>query len=535
MNSTASGVRNNALWGRGGRGIKVAVLGVVALLAVGAADVHLADAANAPKQPFVAKALLNRANAEPASMFDVVVTTSRGVRSGRVSAPGIKRYFPAINGFEAVLPGAALVGLSKNPNVDSITVNYAVKRTSLSNAQLWPDVAQVSSFWPSLEAGAQTPTVAVIDSGIDSTHPDLAGQVIGSATFVSSGTNTVDGDGRGHGTFVAGLLAGSAAGYAGAAPGAKLVSVDVLNDDGAGTLADVVAGTQWVLDHKDDYGIRVVNMSLNAGLASSFRWDPLDKAVEQLWFHGVVVVVAAGNYGHTDGTPSRVVYAPANDPFVITVGASDTNATVAPNDDFAAPWSAWGRTYDGFAKPDIAAPGRVMDGPVPGASTMLALHPERATGPGHMWLSGTSMAAPVVAGAAAELLAGHPTWTPDQIKGALMATAAHPDGYQSVGALGFGVLQAFAADGYAGAANPNAGLNQFVSTDPATGAPTFDAASWDSAARSNASWDSASWDSASWDSASWNSASWDSASWESASWDSASWDSASWESSTWLR
>ena len=105
-------------------------------------------------------------------------------------------------------------------------------------------------------------------------------------------------------------------------------------------LSDVIAGASGGRQQKDQYGIRVANFSLNAGTGSSFRWDPLDKVVEKLWFSGVVVVVASGNYGTADAA-SQVRYAPANDPFVITVGASDTNATQTSADDFAAPWSAW--------------------------------------------------------------------------------------------------------------------------------------------------------------------------------------------------
>jgi serine protease AprX len=564
VNTNHSGLRGNALWGRGGRGVKLATLAVLSVLALGVADVHLADAASAKKDgAFIARSLLAAAEANPEQLFNVIVqaplgdnantvgnqvdqqTGNQGGQSGQQGGDkaGWKKKFSVISGVSAKLRGKDIVKLAKNPHVGAITLDYTVARTSYTNPQLWPDAAQVSSYWPSIIPGVTLPTVAVIDSGIDNTHPDIAGQVIASATFVSSGINTLDGDGRGHGTFVAGLLAGSADGHAGAAPGAKLVSVDVLNDAGTGKLSDVIAGAQWVLDHKDQYGIRVANFSLNAGSGSSFRWDPLDKAVEKLWFNGVVVVVAAGNYG-TGTIASRVKYAPANDPFVITVGASDTNGTVLPVDDFAAPWSAWGFTYDGFAKPDIAAPGRVMDGPVPAGSGLITLHPERATTLGHMWLSGTSMAAPVVSGAAATLLAQHPLWTADQVKGALLATASLPLGVTAGGSLGRGVLQAAAAGVADGLANPNAALNQFVTVDPITGVRSFDQATWAAAALANpawgaaswdsASWDSASWASASWDSASWDSASWDSASWDSASWDSASWDSASWESSTWL-
>jgi serine protease AprX len=551
VNKIHAGLRGNALWGRGGRGSKLAMLAAVSVLALAAADVHLADAATTKKKDgaFIARPLMNAAQANPGQLFNVIVQAARGDNAttvgAEVDANGLqsgekarneghwfKKKFGIISGVSAQLTGKEIVKLAKNKHVAAITLDYKVARTSYSNPQLWPDAAQVSSFWPSIADGALTPTVAVVDSGIDNAHPDIAGQVLASATFVSNGANTADGDGRGHGTFVAGILAGSAEGHAGAAPGTKLVSVDVLNDEGSGMLSDVIAGAQWILDNKDAYGIRVANFSLNAGNGSSFRWDPLDKAVEKLWFNGVVVVVAAGNYGSADGT-HRVHFAPANDPFVITVGASDTNETQTPGDDFAAPWSAWGYTYDGFQKPDIAAPGRGMDGPVPDNAQLLQLHPERATTAGHMWLSGTSMAAPVVSGAAATLLAQHPLWTPDQVKGALLATAALPDGYTAGGSLGRGVLQAGDAAASDGLHNPNAGLDEFVTVDPATGGSSFDADAWATAAATNASWDSASWDSASWDSASWDSASWDSASWDSASWESASWESASWDSASW--
>ena len=161
------------------------------------------------------------------------------------------------------------------------------------------------------------------------------------------------GDGRGHGTFVASIAAGGAAGYAGASPNAKLVSLDVIDDSGMGLTSDVIAAADWILENKARYNIRVANFSLTGSTPSSFRFDPLDKAVERLWFSGVVVVTAAGNYG--DQTPG-VLFAPANDPFVITVGADDVAGTVPVGDDFAAPWSSYGSTLDGFLKPEVSAP-----------------------------------------------------------------------------------------------------------------------------------------------------------------------------------
>src|ERR1051325_3565353 len=152
----------------------------------------------------------------------------------------------------------------------------------------------------------------------------------------------------------------------------------------------------WIQANKAKYNIKVVNISVMGSESSSFMYDPLDKAVEKLWLNGIVVVTAAGNYA-TNGAQSGVLYAPANDPFVLTVGATDVASSGATGDDFAAPWSAWGPTNDGFMKPEISAPGRYMNGAVPTAgSPMLSAHPERQVAPGYMWMSGTSFAAPVV-------------------------------------------------------------------------------------------------------------------------------------------
>jgi subtilisin family serine protease len=173
---------------------------------------------------------------------------------------------------------------------------------------------------------------------------------------------------------------------------------------------------------------------------------------------------------------------------------------------------------------------------VPNPSALLTLFPTRLVLSGtypYMWMSGTSFATPVVSGIAATLLSRHPSWTPDQVKGALMASVSVPSGYGSNGALGVGVVNGAGANGQSGSANPNAGLNQFVYWDSGQSRYEFDAKSWKTAASSNASWNSASWSSASWSSASWSSASWSSASWSSASWSSASWSSASWANASW--
>jgi subtilisin family serine protease len=174
-----------------------------------------------------------------------------------------------------------------------------------------------------------------------------------------------------------------------------------------------------------------------------------------------------------------------------------------------------------------------MIGAVPTGANLLTQFPDRVVAPNKMWMSGTSFAAPVVSGIAATLLAKNPSWTPDQVKGALMQTASVPAGYNSAGALGIGVVNGNAALSAPGTANPNLGLNQFRYLDSATGRYAFNAADWRAAAAANPSWNSASWASASWANASWSSASWANASWSSASWADASWANASWSSASW--
>jgi subtilisin family serine protease len=159
---------------------------------------------------------------------------------------------------------------------------------------------------------------------------------------------------------------------------------------------------------------------------------------------------------------------------------------------------------------------------------MAVERPDRIVSPGYMRMSGTSFAAPVIAGAAADLLAANPGWTPDQVKGALMATA-YPLYKGTPHSLGIGQVDVDAAARVANPPNANLALNRYVVRDPSTGALTFDSATWSDAAKTSASWDAASWDAASWNDASWSNASWDAASWDAASWDAAAFSDASWD------
>jgi serine protease AprX len=400
--------------------------------------------------------------------------------------------------------------------------------TGFSTRQHWPYAAGVPRFWT--DRSPAGPAIAIVDSGIQAERADFGGRVVKEVTLTTLTPNS-PGDGRGHGTFVASIAAGEAVGYTGADPSATLVSIDVLNDEGRALTSDVIAAADWIYANKALYDIRVANFSLQGSVESSFRFDPVNKAVEKLWLSGVVVVAAAGNYA-VDGQESGVRFTPGNDPFVITVGATDVNGSVSSADDFAAPWSAYGYTVDGFAKPELGAPGRYMVGAVPPTSSLATERPDRIVADGYMQLSGTSFAAPIVAGAAAALLAAHPTWTPDQVKGALML-AADPTAALQLLSTGVGEIDAPGAADLIDPPNPNAALNQFLIADPLGGpVQVFDAAGWAATAETNPAWASAHWGSAHWGSASWSVAHWGSASWSSAHWGSAHWGSAHWGSDT---
>jgi len=534
-------MRSSALWGKGGRGL-IATLVVAASLVTPTAALANPDEGDygLKLRAFVPVELEQAARERPSKVFAVIVQ-GRGSAGGLASdvdaaadatlttRDALKRRFSAMGTVSAKLTGGAILKLAHSKDVRAITPDASVVLDSTySSTEAWPFAANIAKFWNS---GLPAPTIAVVDSGIQANRADFNGRVVADVKLTGLPNNSA-GDGRGHGTFVAGIAAGGAAGKAGASPQSKIVSIDVMDDTGMAMTSDVIAAADWIMKNKDAYGIRVANFSLHSSVPASIMWDPLDAAVERLWFSGVVVVAAAGNYGLSTG-PSGVPYAPGNDPFIITVGAVDIDGSPrSTRDDLAAPWSAYGYTLDGFAKPDLTAPGRYMVGPVPSGSTLTLEKPQNMVGTSYMQLSGTSFAAPIVAGAAAQILAAHPNWTPDQVKGALMLTAKNLPEALPLSA-GVGEVNAAAAAGLTSAPNPNAALNRFVISASGGSGRLFDAASWASAARADASWASASWASASWASASWSSASWASASWASASWASQSAESASWASASW--
>jgi serine protease AprX len=529
-----TGSRSNALWGNGKRSALLATLVLALVVPLGASAVTGAQSV----QAFVAPGLLSSAQSSPSTTFSVIVQGKGGNQAARAVADvlglsvKVARTFTSIDGVAADLTGAQILTLASDTHVTAITADARVRLSAASSTyEKWPSVTGVQKYWAtSTSPAAPAATIAIVDSGIDATRPEFAGRIAASVNLSTLSGNS-PGDGRGHGTFVAGIAASGLLGKTGAAPAAKLVSLDVMDDHGMARTSDVIAAADWILANKAKYGIRVANFSLHSSVANSFMYDPLDKAVEKLWFNNVVVVAAAGNYGSTNG-PSGVPFAPGNDPFVITVGASDTGKSLSTSDDVAAPWSAYGYTLDGFAKPDLAAPGRYMIGPVPVTSTLYAERPDHVVEPGYMQLSGTSFSAPIVSGISALILGKHPEYTADQVKGALMVGAVPLPQASSLSA-GIGEVIAGPSIDALNPPNPNKALDAFLVTNPFTGTPVFDATSWAAKATADASWADASWSAASWADASWSDASWASASWADSATAAASWADLSLGSASW--
>jgi serine protease AprX len=358
-------------------------------------------------------------------------------------------------------------------------------------------------------------TVAVVDSGI-ANHPDLQvygggnSRITSSVDFTSDPPNTTDQ--YGHGTHVAGIIGGNGNETndvrIGVAPGANLISVKVSNGEGSVNASDLIEGLQWIYNHKDEFNIKVVNISLNSSLAESYQVSALDAMVEMLWFNGIVVVVSAGNNGSSDGPVT--LYPPANDPFVITVGAADDLGTANLSDDMLTNFSAYGTTEDGFAKPDLLAPGRnIISLLASNNCSMYDIHPGNRVEGDLFRMTGTSVAAPMVSGAVALLLQDEPGLNPDQVKYRLIATANKGwPGYDAARA-GAGYLDAYAAIHSSSMSTANTGIPASQMLWTGTEAVAWDSVSWNSV-----SWNSVSWNSVSWNSVSWNSVSWISDYWE---------------------
>lgn len=395
-------------------------------------------------------------------------------------------------------------------------------------------------------------TVAVLDTGIDSL-PDFAGRLAGGVDLTSE--NNPFQDSYGHGTFVAGLVAGNGSSsggqYSGEAPGAKLVSIKVAGASGVTSLGTLITGLQWAVDNKSAYGIKVLNLSLGFQPFTSTLLNPMDQAVEAVWMSGITVVAAAGNAGPFNGT----ILSPGDDPLVITAGALDDMATTSPSDDEMADFSSVGPTSpDGWVKPDLVTSGRSVVSLAAPGSTVYTDYPSGRVGPANFVGSGTSFSSAIVSGAAALVLSANPGLTPDQVKARLLGTASRgPVGNPFVDGHGALNADAAATSGPLDFSQSVAGLTPAavgatVSLDPGNSADTWNLSLWSGATWSPGpagglwngwSWDGSDWNGWSWtgkawnDDGGWSGASWNGSAWVGKAWNDDGWTGGSWSGSAW--
>jgi serine protease AprX len=509
--------------------------------------------------------------AASASLSETVIVTATGLLSPAAAVlevgGTVMTQYHLIDGVDALIPTvaepllAALPGITVTPDV-SVSVGPATESTGPHTPS---DAFLQETGSARLASGGDTGqgvTVAVLDTGIDNL-PDFSGRLVGGVDLTNEGNPYLDS--YGHGTFVAGLIAGNGASsdgqYSGEAPGANLVSIKVAGADGTTHLGTLISGLQWAADHQSTYGIKILNISLGFKPSQSTVINPLDRAVEAVWNSGIAVVVSAGNAGPFNGT----ILSPGDDPLVITAGALDDMATASTTDDEMTDFSSVGPTSpDGWVKPDLVTSGRSVVSLAAPGSTIYNNYPSARLGLANFVGSGTSFSAAITSGAAALVLADNPGLSPDQIKARLLGTTSPgPVGNPFVD--GHGALNAYAA-ATSGPMNFNQSAASLAQTLPGTTvslSPTrpvdtwntnlwsgiswnqppsngetwrgwaWNGGQWNGWAWNNGAWSGWAWNDAAWNGAAWNGADWSGWAWNGAAWDGSAWDGSAWDSSAW--
>ena len=561
------------------------VAGVVAPAFAGTAGVAVARGTT-----WTARQTSSRLGA--ATMANVIVQAHAGSEAAvaaaiRAAGGVVEVELPVVNGFAAHVPADAVATLRARADVREVSENSSVKFASniyeeSTVASSYAKAAGAPAAWAGGNLGEGV-GVAVIDTGI-SPQNDFTGRLVHGPDLSGEGTII---DTYGHGTVMGGIVGGSGAdsagnaggAYVGVAPKSTLVAVKVAGRNGAADVSTMLQAMHWVSAYKDQFNIRVLNLSWGTTSTADPASDPINYAVERLWNQGIVVVVAAGNSGPNAGTITK----PGDDPVVLSVGAYNDGGNTSPSDDNIPGWSSRGPTAQGLTKPDVVAPGRTLISTRSFGSKVERENPKALVAPSYIKGSGTSEAAAVVSGMAALLVKAHPEWTPDQVKHALRSTASPIAGVaantqgkgrvnfaaatsadvsaapaQRFNATGLGSIEASrgnlhvysdcAQNGtwtyiqgeidawcrpWNGASWNGASWNGDVWTGASWNGASWNGASWNGASWNGASWNGASWNGGTWNGASWNGASWNGASWNGASWNGASWNGASWNGASW--
>ncbi len=493
------------------------------------------------------------------ALQEVIVSASSGASA---AADAVRRLggvveaeLPIVGGVEARVPAGSLLDLSRVPGVTAVTadrqakfVNFTYDETTVASG--FTRSTEASAAWAAGNLGAGV-GVAVLDTGI-SPMKDFEGRLVHGPDLSGEGSLV---DSYGHGTVMAGAVGSSGADsatstagmLAGAAPQATLVAVKVAGRNGAVDVSTILQGMHWVSAYKDQFNIRVMNLSWGVPSTQSPSVDPLNYAVQRLWQQGIVVVVAAGNSGSAAGT----IMKPADDPLVLTVGAYNDKGTGRLDDDAPVQWTSRGPTAQGLVKPDLVAPGRSLSLVRSFGSKIEIDNPKALVAPSYIRGSGSSQAAAVVSGVAALLIAARPSLTPDQVKHLLKSTAV-PLSVGTPNDQGAGRIRLAAALSADASAAP-------VQTPTASGLGSLEAArggynvyascngvetliqgeidvqceKWDPAPWTGSTWRGDAWTGSTWRGATWSGSTWRGLDWSAANWDGSTWRDGTWTGSTW--
>ena len=465
---------------------------------------------------------------------------------------------PRMNALAAEVPAEAIGRLAENSAVARISLDTPIVSSSVDTKKVTVS-EPTNTYLQTLGVDSLSNLtgegigVVVIDSGI-ANSPDFGNRLVERVGFSSSSSDRVS-DKFGHGTHVAGIIGGdgkkSKGVYVGVAPGVNLISLKIGDDNGFGFESDALAAIEWVLDHQDQYNIKVVNLSINSTKEQYYRESWLNAAVELLWFNKIVVVASAGTV--KNGDDSTIRSAPASDPFIITVGASDEGGSSDRQNDFIVNYSASGvmhytfededgnETEGTYTKPDIIAPGTNIISILAPTSKWKQDYPNKVIlNNAYFSASGTSMAAPMVTGAVALLLKDEPGLTPDEVKCRLLQTAS------PISAVGSGVQYPYlnvktAIESTSACGEPiQGGPDQPFNTNlglplayPLAEAVVSSHVNWNSVNWNSVNWNSVNWNSVNWNSVNWNSVNWNSVNWNSVNWNSVNWNSVNWNSVNW--
>jgi serine protease AprX len=496
----------------------------------------------------------------------VLVTAQGGVdaaaRAVRAAGGRVTGALPLVDGVAAAVPAARLAGLSTSPGVLAVTADRqasfeAARYEPGSSSSTFAQSSEADAAWSGGNAGRGV-GIAVLDTGVSEVE-DFDGRLVHGPDLSGEGSTV---DTFGHGTVMAGVAAGSGAASAGTAdaprtgvaPQATVVAVKVAGRDGAVDVSTILQGMHWVSAYREQYNIRVLNLSWGTDSTQDPAVDPLNHAVQRLWQEGIVVVVAAGNDGPRAGTVAK----PADDPMVLSVGAYDDKGDANERNDVLAPWSSRGPTAAGTAKPELVAPGRTLVAVRSPGSAVEQENPKALVAPAYVKGSGTSQAAAVVSGLAALVVAARPELTPDQVKRVLTRSAAPltsgqpgarssgrarlaaaltadpgPPSWQVPTASGLGSLEASRGRSRVEVVCPGATAPTVLTGELDARCETWEGSRWTGSRWTGDAWTGSRWTEEAWSGSRWTGSRWTGGTWTGGSWSGDAWTGSRWTGSRW--